>query len=539
MKKNIRFIIFSAALVIALGAALIVVMNIPETDDSGEKDTIISDILLYDKTSLDAEEITVKNDEGEFVLVGFSYADQMSQIESESSGKEDQDSSDDSDTTSSNVRVNKDLEEVRINMHYTMQDYEQMELSKDMTDQIAYQCSYVTATMLIDKSGKKYSEYGLDKPVSTVTTTFSDNSEETLYLGSVAPNDSGIYVRWSGSKNVYLMQLEAVNMFLMKKFEMFDKTISEEFDSKAEDNGIVSLSISGTNYKDPIEINSDTESAIASQYKMNSPFREVCAISSVEEVGEALYGIEGDEVVAAQINDEDKKKFGLDKPYIKISAAAADETSVAILASKADDDGYCYIMKDGGDIICKMSTENIKSWYGVKYTDFLAMTYIMPNVTKLNTLAINYDGNETTFELEHKVEINDLFEETTVTTVKHNGEKVDYTNLSTFLDNMSSLSRREMSLKNLDGYEELASFKFTFEGNVTDELIIYKNQKSSYAVTLNGEIEGTTYGEYVESLLEQIDKIALDGELQRLGVDDEESEEADSTSVDSEGETDE
>ncbi len=515
MKKNIRFILFSAVLVVVLAAGLAVVLNIPESNDSGDKDTTSTDILLYDKTRLDAEEITVSRDGDEYVLAGFSYDDQISDADS----SQDNSDSDTSSDESSNKRVDKYDEEVRINMHYTMQGYEEMELSKNMTDQLAYQCSYVAATMLVDKTGKKYADYGLDKPVSMVTTIFSDNSEETLYLGNTAPDNMGIYVRWSGSKNVYLMQLEDVNMFLIKKLQMFDKTVSEEFQD--ENNSIVSLSISGTGYEKPIKITAGKDAAMSSQYAMQSPAREVCGNTSVESVGESLYGITGNEVVAAQVSDEDIKKFGLDKPYMKITAKSADNSSVCLLASKEDSDGNCCIMKEGGNIICKTAIEDIKSWYNIKYTDFLAMTYIMPDMSKLSSLNINSYGKETDFELKHKTEINDLFEEVTTTTATLDGKEIEYTNLSRFVNNISNITRKDMDIKNLDGYEEIASFEFVFEGdnNVTDTLVIYKNSKSKYAVTLNGVIEGTTDGEYAESVLEQIDKISLDSELPVLNSD--------------------
>ena len=538
MKKNIQFIIFSAAIVLVLVAALIVVLNIPETDDSGEKIDSGSDILLYDKTGLDAEEITVKNSSGEYVLIGFNYAEQASSLGYESSAAESSD--EESSSSSSNKRVNKENEVVKITMHYTMQGYEDMELSQNMTDQLAYQCSYAAATMLIDRTGKKYQEYGLDKPVSTVNVIFTDNSKETLYLGDTAPDSQGIYVRWSGSKNVYLMQLEDVNMFLIKKLQMFDKTVTKEFNNDDDNNSIVNLTISGTGYDKDIKIGLGADAMMTSQYAMQSPYREVCGNSLVESVGKSIYGITGEEVAAVAVKDEDKKKFGLDKPYMKITAKAADDTSVSVLASKVDEDGNCYVMAEGGNIICKMTAEDVDSWYGIKYSDFLALTYFMPDLNKVSSVNITYKGDKTNFKLTHKVELNDLFEEVIITTATNNGKEIDYANLTTFTDNLSNITRKEMNLKSLDGYEEIASFVYNYEGDedISDTLVVYKNDKSRYAVTLNGIIEGTTDGEYAEKVFAQIGRIAQKGELQRLGSS-EGDEESDNSSDSSEVTSDE
>lgn len=523
MKKNIRLIVFIGVIVLLLSGALAIVLNLPENDDSGEKIDTSLDILLYDKTALDAEEITVKFSDDEYKLVGISYADQVSEAAEESS---------DTSESSENLRVNKDAEVVHIYMHYTMQDYENMELSRTMTDQLAYQCSYVTATKLVDKTGRKDSEYGLDNPVSTVTTVFSDNSVETLYIGNTAPDNQGIYVRHDGSDNVYLMQIDSVNMFLIKKLQMFEKTLTGEFDMDNEDNSITEVSITGTGYKDPISIDSKVSTTIASTYKMYSPYREVCAKGVVESFGESLYGMEGSEIVAAEVKDEDKKEFGLDKPYMKVKVKAADGTSVTMLASESDDDGNCYVMTEGGLIICKMPVEDVKNWYGVNYKDFLALTYLIPNLNNLESLTINYNGSETKFDVKHEVVINDLLEETLNTEVKQGKKKINYANFSTFINNVSGLSRKDMDIENLDGFEEEASFIFVYEGDegLTDTLVIYRNEDGERAVVLNDVIEGTTYGEYADKLYEQIDKIGTGEGLEVIS--DESNETSDNESSD-------
>ena len=109
MKKNIRFIIFSAAIVLVLGISLIIVLNIPESNEAGDKDTTRSDILLYDKTQLDPEEITIKNSGGEYVLIGYNFVEQASNVglvsRFEKSSDSDSESKTESSTESSATRI--------------------------------------------------------------------------------------------------------------------------------------------------------------------------------------------------------------------------------------------------------------------------------------------------------------------------------------------------------------------------------------------------------------------------------------------------
>ena len=83
MKKNIRLIILLILAVLVLAAGLIVVLNLPDPQGGGNtKVSDNADLLLYDKTSLDAEEISVSNSGGDYVLVGYSYKDKVSGQES-------------------------------------------------------------------------------------------------------------------------------------------------------------------------------------------------------------------------------------------------------------------------------------------------------------------------------------------------------------------------------------------------------------------------------------------------------------------------
>ena len=88
MKKNIRLIILLILAVLVLAAGLIVVLNLPDPQGGGNtKVSDNADLLLYDKTSLDAEEISVSNSGGDYVLVGYSYKDKVSGQESSESSE--------------------------------------------------------------------------------------------------------------------------------------------------------------------------------------------------------------------------------------------------------------------------------------------------------------------------------------------------------------------------------------------------------------------------------------------------------------------
>lgn len=513
MKKNVRLIVLLVIAVLILGAALIVVLNLPDQDDSGNTKTEkVTDLLLFDKTNFEPEEITVSNSSGEYSLYGLSYKDQISsEPGTESSGNERQ------DTVVETVK-----------MIYTMSGYEDIDLSKSMTDQLAYQCSVLTALKVVDKSGKKYTDYGLDKPAATVKTVFSDNSTETVLIGKDAPDDQGVYCRYG--KNVYLVQTDSVNMFLVNKLQMFDKTISDEFSELAGDdeNAIAELSISGKAYDKPIEIDSKADIAISSRYKMRSPNHEICQQNIVNRVGKAVYGLSGSEVVAADMTADDLKKYGLDKPYISITAKSKDESVVSLAVSEADKDGNCYLMKKDGKLIFRFSTEDLKSWYGMKYKDFLSDLIVSPNVMNLTGIRTESNDNTTDIGIKNEVVINQLYEETIQTTATVNGKRVNYNNIDNLLNNISGLKRKSLDIESVEGWEKQADMVFSYEKDkekFSDELAVYKSSKGEYAVTLNGLTECTVDENYAKLLIEQLSELKEDKEIKPIVADTEQTSE--------------
>ena len=528
MKKNIVLIIIAAVVVAGLAGVMIFVTNLPQSEESGiSSDTL--DILLYDKTSVKPEQITVNNSGGEYNLIGFDYtgmadeiAQQNGEVSTEASvSSEDSEGSESSAAKeNSNARKN-DVSSVKINMRYTMQDYEDLELDKTATDALAYQCSYVAALQLVDKTGRKYAEFGLDKPASTVNVQFSDGTKETLYLGNKAPNDMGYYFRREASPNVYLMNSEMVSSFLTEKLQMLEKTITKDFNDDEDVNAeIKSVSISGAGYDKPVSIDKEDDISISSTYKLRSPYHLACGKEAADTFGKNMYGIKGTEVAAANVNDEDKKKYGLDKPYMDIIVKASDDSTVRLYVSKAEKDGSCYVMADDGKIIFKMSRSDAEKWYGAKYTDFLTTAFVYPNIDRMDKLVITKDGKSVKYDIKHERKKNDLLEDFSITTVFNESKPVDYNNFSTYITNYTGLVRAGLEVKDPASYSEVFKAEFAYSGDdkktVNETLSIRKGKDGSYIVYLNDMLMGYTEREYAEKLIAQSDSIMKKGKIESL-----------------------
>ncbi len=503
MKKSIKTLIISAICVILLAVGLVFVLNIPKDEEADDEKTTNEAILIFDKTNLIPEDITISNKSGKYTLLAFDYSNVSGAYES-------------SDESSD--------ENVSSTVIYTMQEYGSQQLSKTMTDSLAEQCSYMAALQSVNQSGKNYAEYGLEKPRATVSVIYSDNSSVTMYIGNDAPDNKGVYFMIDGNKTVYLVQKNMINMFLTDKLQMFTKRLSIDFNG---DYTVETINISGTFNDKAVDIKPINNTANHCNFIMESPYREICDNDYIEKFGEGLYSLYGTTVVAVDISKDDIKKYGLDKPYKKFEITSSDKSAVKISVSKADKDNNFYIMNPKGTIIYQMSVKDCP-WYNAEYKDFLSKTIISPNMDHLIGVDITLNKNKYHYELTHTKEINETYEEVITNRALYNGKEFSYLNMSIFINNVSGISRTDSVPKSIDGCNEIFSIKYTFdkETKLTDTLTIYKTSDNRNIAVLNGNIECYTDLEYVKKVIDQVEFIAENVELEILTKNEESSKES-------------
>ena len=515
MKKNTKLLIGSTVCVGLLGAALAVVLMLPsESEQITTTDN--NTILLYDKQDLYAEDITVKNSGGEYHLLGYD----ISSMEAPSSEEESEmetsagiisipaedestnnsaDSSDDSSDESSDS--NND-----INMVYTMQDYEDETLAKTLTDNLCRECRYMAATQIIDKSGNKYSEYGLDKPKATVSAVFSDDSEVKLYLGIDAPENKGVYMRMEGDKNVYLVHSSLVDMFFVEKLQMFDHTVTENL---GDDRSPTGLSIEGTGYKDSINIKLNDTKINFSKYLMTLPYRASCNDSNVDNITDMLYNITGKEIAAVGVKDSELTSYGLDKPYQTITCTTSDDNSLTLIASKTDKDGICYVKNSKNSKVFKIDSSELE-WYGVKQTDLMSEILLYDDLSLVKTSDIEAGGKTYEYIFNTIYKTNETYDDISVTNISYNGKNIDYANFQNFYLALQEIKRTTDVPKTIDGCNEILRFTLNFNtesSDNSDTLSFYRGSDGKTIAVLNGHIQCFADSEYVDSLIAKVPSI--------------------------------
>lgn len=490
MKKNTKLLIGSAVLVGILGAALTAVLLIP----SGNEEIKLSDkneILIFDKTGLIPEEITVSNTGGDYQLLAFDY---------EKSSKTSSSSSDTDESAAESTEANSEDEEVTI--VYTMQDHPDMLLDKNVTDSLVKQCLTQSARELIDRSGSKDKEYGLETPVSTVRIRYSDSSTETLYLGNEAPSGQGVYMKTSRSKNVYLVHSSLTDTFYIEKLQLFDKQVTPYFED------MTNMTITGKNYSEDIVIGRNEYSCYDGYYLMTSPARYQCSNEKVNEISTPMSELKAVWIADINVGEDDLKKYGLDNPYEKIEIKADGGTNFTLIASEPDSENIFYLMNTSGTTVYR-TYANENKWLGLKKTDLLTNSIIEPSSTEIAKAVIKAEGKSYDYIFTKTKGLDKNYYETENVTVKYNGEEINIAKISNFISNVSGLEWSDKKPGNLDGCSEILSVEYSYfvDEGITDRLVLMRDSAGKTIAVLNGKAECYVDSAYADRLAAQVDKI--------------------------------
>ena len=483
--KNLVKIIVPALIVVLIAVALVVVFNLP---DSTEESTLEYVEPAKISTDVDKDKLhqadPETNDKGEISQNG--SGELMSYIPRNIK-------SIDVDNEKSKYRItsytpveittneNGEEEEKTQATEYTLVGYEDKEIASGMPDAIANDAASLEFTKIASTGDKDDKDFGFDAPRSTVDITYQDNTKARIIVGAVAPANAGVYVRFGTGKTIYLVEEESVDSFLYSINDLISLEITKPA-SSGDNASPTKIELSGTHYKDKITfVPSDDETA-STNYLITSPDNYYGDDSGCSEVEGGIRGVMAKSVVYVNPGESQLEKYGLREPYAEIKATYPD-TTVNLIASKADDKGYCFIMKKGGDVIYKILSDSVR--WSASSLDNLRSDYFVDNeLTSLSKTEVKFDGNSYSFDIDGKSSSVD-------TVVKYNGKKVSTGAFQTAFDYMhsSDFLRNEFTNDTISGSPAL-TIKFTYKsdtGRSADEMKFYDMGKQKYYVTVNGE----------------------------------------------------
>ncbi|MGN0476771.1 MAG: DUF4340 domain-containing protein [Ruminococcus sp.] len=483
--KNLLKIIIPALIVVLIAVALVVVFNLPDSEEEAtleytEPAKITTDV---DEDKLHQAE-PATNEDGEVDQNGsgelMSYIPRNIKsisVENEKSKYEI------TSYTPVEKTTNEDGEEEESTQatEYTLVGYEDKELASGVPDAVANDAATLEFTKVVSTGDKDEKDFGFDSPRSTVDITYQDNTKVRITVGAVAPANSGVYVKFGTGKTIYLVAEDSVDSFLYSINDLISLEVTESA-SSGDDASPTKIELSGTHYKDKITVVPSDDETASTNYLITTPANYYGDDSGCSEIEAGIRGVLGKSVVYVNPGESQLEKYGLSQPYAEIKATYPD-TTINLVASKANDKGYCYIMKKGGDVIYKILSESVK-WSESSLDNLRSDFFVDNELTSLSKTEVKFDGKSYTFDINGKSSSAD-------TVVKYNGKKVSTGSFQTAFDYMHSADflRHEFTSDKISGSPAL-TIKFTYKsdtGRSADELKFYDMGKQKYYVTVNGE----------------------------------------------------
>ncbi len=487
MKKNAKLLIVVISLVVLLGAALVIVLLLPSDSN---KITLNDgqEILLFDKSDCMAEQITVNNEGGEYELLAFAYTKPATQSSL-------------SENSSGLPVVNpEESSESSTELVYTMQEYPNYTLDQNMTNDLAEQCCYLAARELVDKSGQRYSEYGLDQPRATVSVRYNDATLNKFYLGKEAPDNKGVYLRVEGDRNVYLVQSSLVEAFFLEKLQLFDKQLTGLMED------IEQVHCSGTHYPEEIHIAANPYECYTASHLMELPFRYACDNTKFNAITGSACNLKAIWVTAVDITEEDIKRYGLDDPYQRFAMKGTDGSTISLLASEKDSEGRFYLMRPDDNMIFQTyAAEN--AWYDLQKTDFWPDRLLRISTENIQTTTLTISSVTTAFQLSKEKGVNENYYETASLTLTVDGQEFSYVNYSIFLNNLYAAQRLPQATPAAlsDGSKEVLQIRFDYfePKDFSDTLVLWREPSGKTLAVLSGVPLCYIDSTYADQLAEQ------------------------------------
>jgi len=194
-------------------------------------------------------------------------------------------------------------------------------------------------------------DFGFDDPIMTWTLHLKDESYFTFEMGDPAGGGRGIYIREQGSRDVFILPMNAAGMFARMEREFR----SLQFFPDYADNEEAILSILHYHLEGSLEPfgieRLDEEVAMATMLGANFRFTSpvelyVNAWNFNNLFLQGILSINFTAVVMDDPDEEDLKSFGLDNPY-RLSLLDVNEWEVTLLIGDEHEFGGRYLMLEG------------------------------------------------------------------------------------------------------------------------------------------------------------------------------------------------
>ncbi len=399
---------------------------------------------------------------------------------------------------------------------YTLVGFEEFDLKTGAPDDIANDAAQLEFSTVVSLDGSDSSDFGFDDPVATVTVKYTDDTSAVIIVGGNAPQEAGTYVKFGDSDTVYFVEVDAVDSFSYSITDMISLTVNEAA-SDTDSNQASSITIGGSHVDSDITIVPNGDSNISASYEITSPSKGYASETASSNVEGDIRGLYAESVKMVNPSESQIKDLGLSSPYATVKAVYPD-TTVELLASKPDSDGYVYLMVKGGKVVYTIASDKV-TWATMTYDEMLNEYLVRPNMISLSGMTVN-DGSksyEFTLSSTTTTTTDDDGEETTstTTTISYGDDEVELGYFTTYFQNISLITRADGDTESFSG-NPVFSVTYNYSSGGSNTVSFYDTGNSRYLAVLDGKAVGHVYNASIKKLIEQASKVAANEQVDSI-----------------------
>lgn len=394
---------------------------------------------------------------------------------------------------------------------YTLVGFEDYALQDGIADEIASHSAALDFTRVISADAN-LADFGLDKPVATVSITYNDDTSAVIRVGSdAAGENTGTYVAFGSTNAVYLVSTDDVSAFLYSVNSLISLDITDPMED-SDNSEFSSLTISGARFDEPITLEPNTDDAVEAAYIVTSPKRFYANATESYDIAGNIRGLYAESVVCVNPSDSQLSSYGLSTPYATVKASYPD-TDITLHASAPGDDGIVYVFNPDKNVVYTIQLAAV-SWAKTSLDLLLPENPIAVRMKYVS--GISFTAGDTDFTLDVKTTVEESTDddgneqEITTTTASYNGKELTEANFNVFFQNLNAIKNQGSAEESGSGKVMTVTYTYSTD-RASDTLTVYGTGAAKYILDVNGVTVGTASKSYIDNLIEGA-KALINGE---------------------------
>lgn len=388
-----------------------------------------------------------------------------------------------------------------------------------------YTFTSLTATAKVEEDPEDLSIYGLEEPQFTITITFQDGSDATLYVGSMTPVQRNYYVMTKEDRIVYTVGNYLGELLMRKPYEFRNVASFPKYEEEEIYTNICHIIMTrrdGT----PIEIWLDKDFTMpdnksSSVYMMTQPVVSSCADEKIESILDVLATISYADMVG-DITPDQFKEYGFDKPARLYLEDTSGNTIDLVIGTAFSGAAYTCLGRQydaylAGEVdyltILRYSEDNFE-WIDTNYMNLLIRAIWIINIHDVESITYDFDGEIFVMELYEYDDVTGSGIDVVRTCSHINGKDIHETNTKRIFSR--TLNFREVNtLSEGMTYDADYSYSITVKLKSGEERVMtfHKINDRQYACVVDGAAEYYVYAGNIQTLMTAIERAMDDREV--------------------------